>query len=1726
MPRFNISTGMARSVCSLLSIFVIVSATATDAPFRFVSATPENVRLADGEALPESIKTIGWKWSPEQGNGGAFVSDDEPISPTEILMLSIDGLKPGAVYEVIGLFWADDAKAEGTPSQKHQPVQLGLTLATLHPFDGERPDEMVQREPWVVTPGYKTGAAFGYDVALLEDKPLNGLPNLNSTNQSSRLIRARLGYSRAGKDGSLPVFFSSLPTDWTSGQSIIDGLALCLADPDSPIELGWKAGTRLHHAIRAGDPITIRREIDAGADLNAFDEEGLTPLFHATASGDVALIHMLLKHGANPDQVGQSVSPLVAGAAHANPEATRLLLNAGAKVPLTSPHDKGALAIKIDPRFLHPAVASIRSGSLPVLKLLLEKQPTLDLESLFTDLEEIESERRNDPKIPDPYLVAYSINNHHWEMAAFLIDRGCQISSWGISGYDNPAATMMAGAVAAGNDAMPVIEAMLRRGIPPVINRSILSFPLDALNAAAWTGNAKLFRRFLPLARNASRDYLQCLLQYALYSENPEVIDLLNQQFPDLELPRGKPQPPDDSTERFEADSERLFLPRTTPSNRTNPSANSNDRVLAVISSPVAADAGDLLSITASGIDGWKVVDRALIESTLAEGTFSKPWLEGEHRLSDLGDRMTADCLIIVSAIKAGDSKVYRFEVVEVATGLGIHREHFKDSSFSDPREIAKLLERSANSMDAAEQNERHEAMTMLSFTSQGGIENPSTVSRILRATMQREIDSTPGLISLSRAQSSRLVEEQALSGKDSLWGASHLIEGVISDVDKNHIKVSLRLETLRDGVSTKTDAEAVGESSEIADTAARAWANLKTKSQTLGKAASQPSDLKANALPEGRRLIREAEWLHSSDVDPKVYLPLLESAIALGVPEDETVALHLDGMFCRFKFIKWRRSWLDDGRAVGKIENLPENFRRLPHPLADSDELLSQIADAREYLHLTSWYLDRFEASRHEHTPDHNDAFVKIWHSIQALSYLRSIVYRKQIPDESHADYQNFCAELDTLTRRYFSQLVGEFDPDPNRYSLLFSDAFLFKRNPELVNGLADMALTEAPLPSLLLTGYRGLLTIGNGIDNSLYAWMAPRKLLARRMIEKIGDTPSVYLNYKKADLECLVASTNDRPKAIHRLVDAQARVFAETGPYGGEMDYNLVSETILQRSTTSNLFYAFPMGTYLSNEGSMLPSLLLSPRPTPDLFIRHRSYQLGLNALRRQRYEEIEDHHPKLQAFKEQMKSANPTLLKSLENRRFRKRKSRGSSKIKAASSAKRTLSLIYGAAKEASPPLNPIENSSDFPPLQASLLADLRRGNDPGIAIWPLVDRANRDLLWIYYFPGKNQKIPVDLASNGAQSGNLNYKAPYLLCINCTDGSIVRAIDLHAAVGSAYGEDLSGRTCNIWDMAFDQTKSRIITNVGYSNKGYASQKMGVVIIDKDTGKAHPLPGAPIISEGSIHRHGGPWDFMVGVAGVGEHFFYFGRGSVSNGGAVKGSNSTSLSIFQVSPDLSISPFTVRGRRPELTPFDAIDRAPMALAPDQNRLWVANPSTIARYSPTAEKWTIAGGKAPPQQAKAFAEAKEEEFFQSLHEIHQDGKSTGWTAIASKHRAGVIPFTSATHGRHEIRLDAQMPDDFLRDTLVDQRLGQNNDRTSILREIPLKDHPRFKVADLIVFAQTESDLILGIQTGDYYEWKPPSRNAVHVPFLWKVSKKEILKRLAAQSQGKSGLNPR
>lgn len=1696
---------------------------------RFHPATPHNTYLSDGSPLPEKIESLGWRWLPETGNSGAYESIPSQDHPSSILMVKATGLEPGEVYEVFGHFWADDASVEGSPPQQHHSTQLGLSLATMHPFDGERPDDLVAKEPWVITPGYKTGEPYGYQALVEERDPLPGLSGIITTQGNSQLIRARLGCSRAGKDGTLPVFFSPNHGSRAVVSAMMDGIAMRRAAPDASPDQGRKPGTRLHLAIRAGDPVTIRRELEAGSDVNAIDEDGLTPLFYTAAGGDAALVRALLAHGAKPDRPDQSVTPLAAASMIADPDTVGLLLSSGAKVPLTVPKNFGK-------RYLHPIVAAIRAGSLPVLRQLLAATPDLHLQKFMEDLHELEAK---DPHKRRFMFVHDAMVKMDWELAAYLIDNGFSITRRVHDPKEDQPRLMLVDAVHAGAAALPVVDAMVRRGVPAV-DQPDKYYPHDALIVATMRGNTDLVRRFLPAAKDVGPDYQNWLLEQALCSEKEEIIGMVRSAFPGAQVKREQPAARNEAVSSLAVTDQRLFLPRTTPPPASGQKTENGRHVLAVVAAPDAA-AGDVLAAYASRKEGWNVVDREQIDAALQENHFSKPWLAGEHRLSELGDRLHADCMIVVSSIRAGNDSISRFEVVEVATGLEVHREHFKTSVFVDEKEMAGFLDRAAAALDAASRFERHRTITLLSFSTQGQLANSLTTSELLRAAVQYEVDSTPGLISLSRAQSARLLEEKALDGSGSIWGATHMLEGVVCAEEGSRIKVSLRLETFKDGTTSKTDAEAIGDATAIGETAASAWRKLLSHpSKPVPDADPRPHDPE-RAFNEGRRLMREAEWLHAMDADPGTYLPLIESAIALGVPADESLLLHLDGCFQRLKGalnVDVGYSMID-GTRTSALQRINMTF--YPHSqlasIRRSDLLAEKLPTVRSLLHQTSWYLDRLGASAlggGTNIMQSYEAYEsnEIWFAIQALCHIRARIHPSQIRHDLVPDFNTFAEELDALTRRYFMLLRSVPEPDPYRYYLQSADFLLYRRNPALVDCLASLAGTGASLNTLLHVTPYSMPDITQKSDHRTFQWMESRQELARKMIHCLGEHPPDMLKVAKADLECFVAGSDGRTQAVKQLVKAFARTKWHSKPTREMAGQYLLSDVIINSRTTSDWFGEYLGKCTLTHGSSLLPSLLFSSGQAPDLLVRFDTYHLAFHVIHQREAWQQGRESSGIDPFRKRISAYYPKELRRLERESTNGRPVNAlppktsiyhaPPEIRSTKSSAALLSLIEGAGKIPGAAVDPSGSKEGGPvhkTLQAVLLADLRIDGAPGTLKWPLVDKADPSRLWLFSFPSTGDGIPVRMGEHGTDGvAGYDCREPWLLGVDCDDGSVATKVNLHEAVRKAYAMNILERTCEIWPMVMDQTRDRILTRVGW-RRGMAdtwnfhNTEYGSVLIDKADGRAHPVPGNPSLSNPSVDLGLDLWGWPAGLAAIGDHFYYRDRISAWTGVSDRMQQSDTYTIFDLSPDLSVKPLTSRGRKPEKTPFDAMDRTPIGIAPHDGRLMVVHPSVIAEYDPVEQGWSITAAspsRTPsPKDTHPVADARFWEHLRSIHELRVGGVSTGWIAVGWQHPPGVLPFASRTKGIRNININASIPEDFLNNTFALHQIYGKSERI----RTPLKEHPRYQKADMVVLAQTDTDLILGMTTGDPFKWAYPTCDNHHLPFLWKVSKMDILSHL-------------
>jgi Ankyrin repeats (3 copies) len=87
----------------------------------------------------------------------------------------------------------------------------------------------------------------------------------------------------------------------------------------------------LGEASRVGDAAQVKALIAAGANLNARDAQGRTPLLQAADAGRGSIVTLLLKAGADVDASDSNgLTPLIAAARLADEDLARSLLDAGA----------------------------------------------------------------------------------------------------------------------------------------------------------------------------------------------------------------------------------------------------------------------------------------------------------------------------------------------------------------------------------------------------------------------------------------------------------------------------------------------------------------------------------------------------------------------------------------------------------------------------------------------------------------------------------------------------------------------------------------------------------------------------------------------------------------------------------------------------------------------------------------------------------------------------------------------------------------------------------------------------------------------------------------------------------------------------------------------------------------------------------------------------------------------------------------------------------------------------------------------------------------------------------------------------------------------------------------------------------------------------------------------------------------------------------------------------
>jgi len=128
--------------------------------------------------------------------------------------------------------------------------------------------------------------------------------------------------------------------------------------------------TMLHLATIENDEDTVRKLVAAGADVNATDSDGLTPLHCACAfNADGRIVALLVKHGADPHaRAAGGTVPLHEAARHGHPKVVAYLLDQGVDVN-ASTKDSHESALQL----------AINVGDLETVQMLLRSNASLCL---------------------------------------------------------------------------------------------------------------------------------------------------------------------------------------------------------------------------------------------------------------------------------------------------------------------------------------------------------------------------------------------------------------------------------------------------------------------------------------------------------------------------------------------------------------------------------------------------------------------------------------------------------------------------------------------------------------------------------------------------------------------------------------------------------------------------------------------------------------------------------------------------------------------------------------------------------------------------------------------------------------------------------------------------------------------------------------------------------------------------------------------------------------------------------------------------------------------------------------------------------------------------------------------------------------------------------------------------------------------------------------------------
>lgn len=195
-------------------------------------------------------------------------------------------------------------------------------------------------------------------------------------------------------------------------------------------------GQKLYKAVEARDYNAAKALLEKGENVNKY-RKNLFPLWVATANNDTAMVRLLLKHGADIEQLTKGEAPITAlilPIQEGHLETVKILVESGANI-----HVKG-------PANQPPVRVAARNGHLEILKYLIEKGA------------DFEDKTADDGATP----LEGAASKGHLDLVRFLVEKGANVNH-----QDRDKDTPIGEAATAGH--FEVVKYLLEHGADPAI---------------------------------------------------------------------------------------------------------------------------------------------------------------------------------------------------------------------------------------------------------------------------------------------------------------------------------------------------------------------------------------------------------------------------------------------------------------------------------------------------------------------------------------------------------------------------------------------------------------------------------------------------------------------------------------------------------------------------------------------------------------------------------------------------------------------------------------------------------------------------------------------------------------------------------------------------------------------------------------------------------------------------------------------------------------------------------------------------------------------------------------------------------------------------------------------------------------------------------------------------------------------------------------------------------